>query len=161
VASHETIELHVNGTIAHVRVDPETPLIYVLRNDLQLKGARFGCGVGMCGACTVLVDGRAVESCDVPTGSVAGRSITTIEGLARENELHPLQEAFLEEQAGQCGYCLSGILMATVALLEADASPSEAAIREALDGHLCRCGAHARILRAICRVAAAGQLAHG
>ena len=161
MASQAPIELHVNATIVRVSVDPETPLLYVLRNDLQLKGTRFGCGVGMCGACTVLVDGRAVESCDVPTGSVAGRLITTIEGLARDGELNPLQDAFLAEQAGQCGYCLSGILVATSALLEADPSPSEAAIREALDGHICRCGAHARILRAICRVAATGQLAHG
>jgi nicotinate dehydrogenase subunit A len=138
-----------------VAADPETPLLYVLRNDLKLKGARFGCGLGMCGACTVLVDGKPVQSCDFPLSAAAGKSVTTVEGLSSEGRLHPLQQAFVDEQAAQCGYCITGIIMAAKALLDANPRPSEAQIRTALKGNLCRCGTHQRILRAIHRAAQA------
>ena len=148
----EEISLTVNGTSHRVPVDPEVPLLYVLRNELGLVGARFGCGVGICGACTVLVDGRARRSCDLPVGSVTG-PVTTVEALGGT---HPLQRALLEEQAGQCGYCLTGIVMSAKALIDANGRPTEAEIRGALDGNLCRCGSQPRILRAIRRVIAAG-----
>jgi aerobic-type carbon monoxide dehydrogenase small subunit (CoxS/CutS family) len=148
--------LRVNGASVRVDVDPDTPLLYVIRNDLSLKGTRFGCGTGACGACTVLVDGRPVESCDVPVATVVGHAITTIEGMASSDGPHPLQQAFIDEQAGQCGYCLSGILLAAKALLDANPRPDTRAIRDALDGHLCRCGIHARVLRAIERVVEVG-----
>ena len=148
------ITLTVNGRSHAVAAEPETALLYVLRNDLKLKGARFGCGMGQCGACTVLVDGRPVQSCDFPLSAAAGKSITTIEGLARDGTLHPLQRAFVEEQAAQCGYCATGIIMAAKALLDANPRPTEAEIRSALKGNLCRCGTHYRILRAIQRAAA-------
>jgi nicotinate dehydrogenase subunit A len=143
------IVLNVNGAAREVVADPETPLLYVLRNDLKLKGARYGCGLGQCGACTVIVDGKAVQSCDVPVSAVAGRTVTTIEGIGTAAEPHPLQRAFVREQAAQCGYCVTGIIMSAKALLDANPSPSEAQIREALAGNLCRCGTHTRILRAI------------
>jgi nicotinate dehydrogenase subunit A len=152
----ESIHLRVNGRDASVVVDPETPLIYVLRNDLRLKGARFGCGHGQCGACTVLVDGAPVQSCDVPVSAVAGKAIVTIEGLGTPEQLHPLQHAFVEEQAAQCGYCVAGIIMSAKALLDRNPRPTDAEVRQALDGHLCRCGTHVRILRAIRRAVAAG-----
>jgi nicotinate dehydrogenase subunit A len=136
-----------------VAADPETPLLYVLRNDLKLTGARFGCGLGQCGACTVIVDGRAVQSCDVPVSAAAGKSVTTVEGISTNGRLHPLQEAFIDEQAAQCGYCITGIIMAAKALLDANPRPSDAEIRAALKGNLCRCGTHHRILRAIRRAA--------
>jgi nicotinate dehydrogenase subunit A len=148
------IALNVNGRMHNVAVDPETPLLYVLRNDLRLKGARFGCGSGLCGACTVIVDGKAVQSCDMPVAAAAGKALTTIEGIAANGEQHPLQKAFVGEQAGQCGYCLSGIVMAAKALLDANPRAGEADIRAALKGNLCRCGTHHRILRAIQRAAA-------
>jgi nicotinate dehydrogenase subunit A len=147
------ITLTVNGRSHAVAAEPETALLYVLRNDLKLKGARFGCGMGQCGACTVLVDGKPVQSCDFPLSAAAGKSITTIEGLARDGTLHPLQRAFVEEQAAQCGYCATGIIMAAKALLDANPRPTEAEIRTALKGNLCRCGTHYRILRAIQRAA--------
>lgn len=147
------MEIDVNGRRVSVSAEPETPLLYVLRNDLKLKGTRYGCGLGQCGACTVIVDGVAVQSCDVPVSAVAGKRITTIEGLGEDGRLHPLQQAFIDEQAAQCGYCASGILMSAKALLDARPQADEAAIREALAGNLCRCGTHARILRAIRRVA--------
>ena len=150
----ESIQLRVNGRETAVAVDPETPLLYVLRNDLKLKGVRFGCGHGQCGACTVLVDGAPVQSCDVPVSSVAGKVILTIEGLGSPGRLHPLQRAFVEEQAAQCGYCVAGIIMSAKALLDRTAQPSEREIREALDPHLCRCGTHSRILRAVRRALA-------
>jgi nicotinate dehydrogenase subunit A len=131
-----------------VQADPATPLIYVLRNDLGLKGVRFGCGTGHCGSCTVVMDGRAIQSCDTPLWSAAGKQITTVEGLG---EGHPLREAFLEEQAAQCGYCINGILMSVSSLK----NPTEEQLFKALDRHLCRCGTHVRILKAIQR--AAGQ----
>ncbi|HSB48839.1 MAG TPA: (2Fe-2S)-binding protein [Burkholderiales bacterium] len=148
------IALTVNGRSHAVAAEPETALLYVLRNDLKLKGARFGCGMGQCGACTVLVDGKPVQSCDFPLSAAAGKSITTIEGLARDGTLHPLQRAFVEEQAAQCGYCATGIIMSAKALLDANPRPTEAEIRTALKGNLCRCGTHYRILRAIQRAAA-------
>jgi nicotinate dehydrogenase subunit A len=148
-----TIKLNVNGRQHEVAAEPETALLYVLRNDLKLKGARFGCGLGQCGACTVLVDGKPVQSCDLPLSAAAGKSITTVEGLARDGELHPLQAAFIAEQAAQCGYCITGIIMAAKALLDANPRPADAEIRSALKGNLCRCGTHHRILRAIRRAA--------
>jgi nicotinate dehydrogenase subunit A len=145
--------LTVNGRTHAVTAEPETALLYVLRNDLKLKGARFGCGMGQCGACTVLVDGRPVQSCDFPLSAATGKSVTTIEGLARNGKPHPLQQAFIEEQAAQCGYCATGIIMTAKALLDANPRPAEADIRAALKGNLCRCGTHHRILRAIQRAA--------
>lgn len=146
--------LTVNGRTHAVAAEPETALLYVLRNDLKLKGARFGCGMGQCGACTVLVDGKPVQSCDFPLSAAAGKSVTTIEGLARNGILHPLQRAFIDEQAAQCGYCVTGIIMSAKALLDSNPRPSEADVRTALRGNLCRCGTHHRILRAIERAAA-------
>ena len=147
------ITLTVNGKRHAVSAEPETALLYVLRNDLKLKGARFGCGLGQCGACTVLVDGKPVQSCDLPLSAAVGKAITTIEGLAPDGELHPLQAAFIAEQAAQCGYCITGIIMAAKALLDANPRPTDAEIRSALKGNLCRCGTHHRILRAIHRAA--------
>ena len=151
----ETFKLKVNGAEREVSAEPNTPLVYCLRNDLALKGTRFGCGSGHCGACTVLMDGNAVQSCDTPLWSAAGRSITTIEGLGSVEHPHPLQQAFLDEQAAQCGYCSNGIMMSAAALLRTNRDPSDAEIAAALDRNLCRCGTHVRILRAIRRAAAA------
>lgn len=156
-----TLTLQVNGRARAVQADAETPLLYVLRNDLGLVGTRYGCGLGQCGACTVLIDGKAVQSCDMPVSAAIGKQITTVEALGTvENEvengdekLHPLQRAFIAEQAVQCGYCASGILMAAKALLDVNKDPSDAEVRTALAGNLCRCGTHGRILRAIKRAA--------
>lgn len=148
-----TITLHVNGRAHAVEAEPETPLLYILRNDLKLKGARFGCGLGQCGACTVLVDGKPVQSCDIPLSAAVGTQVTTVEGLAADGKLHPLQQAFMTEQAAQCGYCATGIIMAAKALLDANPRPSDAEVRAALKGNLCRCGTHQRILRAVHRAA--------
>lgn len=150
------MDLIVNGRTRAVEVDPETPLLYVLRNDLGLKATRYGCGIGACGACTVLIDGRPVTSCDTPVSAVAGQRIATVEGLADGEAPHPLQRAFIELQAAQCGYCISGILMRAKALLDERPHPSEAEIRVALDPSLCRCGSHARIVRAVQRAAETG-----
>ena len=149
------VSLMVNGASRAVDADGETPLLYVLRNDLKLKGARFGCGLGQCGACTVIVDGRPVQACDVPVSAVAGKAITTIEGIGRPDALHPLQQAFIDEQAAQCGYCASGIIMAAKALLDEKPGASDVDIRAALERNLCRCGTHQRILKAIRRAALA------
>ena len=149
------VTINVNGTPRTVEADSETPLLYVLRNDLKLKGARYGCGAGQCGACMVIVDGKSVQSCDIPVSAVAGKSITTIEGIGREGGLHPLQQAFIQEQAAQCGYCIAGIIMAAKALLDANPRPSDEEIKTALARNLCRCGTHQRILRAIRRAAEA------
>jgi nicotinate dehydrogenase subunit A len=143
------IRFQVNGVVCASNVAAETPLLYVLRNDLMLKGTRFGCGQGSCGACTVHLDGRAALSCDTPMWAVEGKSVKTIEGLESARGLSLLQQAFLDEQAGQCGYCLSGLIMAAQALLDRNPSPTRAQICEAIDANLCRCGSHARILRAI------------
>jgi nicotinate dehydrogenase subunit A len=148
-----TIKINVNGRQHEVAAEPETALLYVLRNDLKLKGARFGCGLGQCGACTVLVDGKPIQSCDFPLSAAVGKTIITIEGLAPDGKLHPLQSAFIAEQAAQCGYCVTGIIMAAKALLDANPRPADAEIRSALKGNLCRCGTHQRILRAIRRAA--------
>lgn len=144
----------VNGRQHEVQAEAETPLLYVLRNDLKLKGVRFGCGAAQCGACMVLVDGNAVPSCDVPVSAVAGKAITTVEGLGTLEHPHPLQRAFITEQAAQCGYCASGIIIAAKALIDANPKPSDAEIRAALARNLCRCGTHTRILRAIHRAIA-------
>lgn len=148
-----TTNINVNGSYRAVAAEPETPLLYVLRNDLGLTGTRYGCGVGQCGTCTVIVDGKAVQSCDVPLSSVVGKSIATVEALSGDAALHPLQHAFILEQAAQCGYCASGILMSAKALLDTNPDPSDAEIRAALERNLCRCGTHGRILRAIKRAA--------
>jgi len=145
----ETCKLRVNGRDYEVQADPNTPLLYILRNDLKLKGTRFGCGDGQCGACNVLFDKRAVQSCDTPLWSVPGHDITTIEGIGTESQLHPVQQAFIDEQAIQCGYCINGIIISAVALLEREKEPSDEQIAAALDRNLCRCGTHVRILRAI------------
>ena len=149
----EALKLRVNGIEREVRAEPSTPLLYILRNDLGLKGTRFGCGEGHCGACTVLLDGKPLQSCDTPLWSAAGHEITTVEGLSRDGAPHPIQQAFLEEQAAQCGYCINGIMMSAVALLERNPDPGEAEIVAALERNLCRCGTHVRILRAIARAA--------
>src|SRR5688572_30576289 len=141
-----SLTLKVNGAERVVEAEPETPLLYVLRNDLKLKGTRFGCGRGQCGSCTVIIDGQAVQSCDVPVGAIASKAITTIEGIAGDRRLHPLQQAFVDHQAGQCGYCATGIIMAAKALLDRNPSPSDGEIRQALARNLCRCGTHQRIL---------------
>ena len=149
------ISLKVNGATRSVPAEPDTPLLYVLRNDLSLNGPKFGCGLAQCGACTVHLDGDAVRSCATPVSAAAGRTVTTLEGLATGRAPHPLQQAFFEEQAMQCGYCIGGIIMTAAALLQKNPRPSEAEIRSALTGNLCRCGTHLRILRAIKRVASA------
>jgi nicotinate dehydrogenase subunit A len=139
-------ELEVNGARQRVAAHPDTPLLYVLRNELGLVGTRFGCGSGQCGACFVLIDGRAMASCDTPLSFALGKRITTIEGLEGE---HPVQKALVKHQAAQCGYCMSGIVMSAVALLQATKNPSEEEIRSTLDKNLCRCGSHNRVVRAI------------
>ena len=144
-------ELEVNGQRRSVSAGPDTPLLYVLRNDLELNGAKYGCGMTQCGACTVLVNGAARRSCVTPVGSIEGNEVTTLEGLGTLDKPHPLQQAFIEEQAGQCGYCLTGIIMGAAALLGREPAPTDAQIRSELDIHLCRCGAYDRILRAIHR----------
>ncbi len=150
------IHLTVNGRQVTVDTDATKPLLDVLRNDLDLKGSRYGCGLELCGACMVLVDGAPEYACAREIGSVAGRSITTIEGLGTPEQLHPLQRAFLEEQAGQCGYCLSGILISAKALLDRNPRPSRTEIVSALDKHLCRCGTHTRIIAAVQKAALIG-----
>lgn len=144
------ISLRVNGQRHALEVDPATPLLYVLRNELALNGPKFGCGLEQCGACMVLIDGRADPSCRIPVSAVTEASITTLEGLSGvDGELHPVQAAFVEEQAAQCGYCLNGMVMSAVALLEAHPDPDRPAINEGLHRALCRCGTHTRIIRAV------------
>ena len=147
------ITLRVNGATHSVEADPDTPLLYVLRDDLALNGAKFGCGLGQCGACTVHLEGNAVRSCSVPVSAVVGKKVTTLEGLGSTANPHPLQQAFIDEQAVQCGYCINGIIMSAEALLIANPKPNDEQIIEALDRNLCRCGTHVRVLRAIKRVA--------
>jgi nicotinate dehydrogenase subunit A len=153
------IELTINGKAQRVDADPETPLLYVLRNDLQMNGAKFGCGLGQCGACTVMIDGEAHFSCITPIELVKGRAIKTVEGLGTAENPGPLQRAFIEEQAAQCGYCIAGVMMRAQALLEKNPNASEADIRAGLSPNLCRCGTHARIVRAVRRAGAAMQRA--
>jgi nicotinate dehydrogenase subunit A len=150
------LALRVNGSARQVEADdPDVPLLYLLRNDLGLTGTKFGCGLAQCGACTVLIDGRAVRSCIVPAKAVAGQEIITIEGLGSPDRPDPLQAAFIAEQAAQCGYCTAGMVMTARALLASTPRPSEREVRDALSGNLCRCGTHARVIRAVMRVAAA------
>jgi nicotinate dehydrogenase subunit A len=145
----ETFVIDVNGAAREVRCDRDTPLLYVLRNDLGLMGTRFGCGLGLCGACNVLVDGRPVHSCDTPIWSVAGKAITTVEGLGTEQDPHPVQREFLAHQAFQCGYCSSGMMISAAALLARSRNPDAAEVRQALNDNLCRCGTHQRIVDAV------------
>ena len=149
------ITLNVNGQSRQVDVEPDTPLLYVLRNDLALNGAKFGCGLGQCGSCTVLLDGNPVFSCVIPISVLENRRITTVEGLGTPEAPGPLQRAFIEENAAQCGYCIPGVMMRAQALLNANKDPSEADIRRHLAPNLCRCGTHARIVKAVRRAAQA------
>ena len=145
--------LHVNGQSREATAEATTPLLYVLRNDLELNGPKFGCGLGQCGACMVLVDGVAMRSCQMPVSAVEDKPVTTLEGLGSRDSLHPLQKAFIDEQAMQCGYCINGMIMSAKALLDRNPEANEAEIKVALDGNLCRCGSHNRIVRAIERAA--------
>ena len=147
------ISLRVNGKARTVDTDPATPLLYVLRDDLELQGPRFGCGLSQCGACTVIIDGETVRSCSVPVRAARNRNITTLEGLGSVANPHPLQKAFIEEQAAQCGFCMNGILMTAKVLLDKNPNPTDADIKRALDGVLCRCGSHLRVIRAVKRAA--------
>jgi nicotinate dehydrogenase subunit A len=148
-----TISLKVNGSQRSVPAEADTPLLYVLRNDLALNGAKFGCGLAQCGACTVLLDGRAVRSCVTEIGTIGEAEITTIEGLGTVDKPHPLQQAFIDTQAAQCGYCINGMIMTAKDLLDQNPHPTVAEVREALAQNLCRCGTHGRIVRAVLRAA--------
>ncbi len=143
------MDLVINGVRSHVASDPERPLLWVLRNELDLTGAKYGCGEGQCGACTVLIDGVPHRSCITPVGTVAGKEITTVEGLADGERLHPVQEAFIECDAMQCGYCTPGMILASVALLRKNTAPSETEIKHALEGNVCRCGTYNKIVAAV------------
>jgi nicotinate dehydrogenase subunit A len=150
------INIKVNGAMRSVPAEPDTPLLYVLRNDLGLNGAKFGCGLAQCGACTVLVDGKPVRSCVTPIDTLGQSEITTVEGLGTLEHPHPLQAAFMAEQAAQCGYCIAGMIMAAKALLDRNPQPSPAEVRQGLAENLCRCGTHNRIVRAVLRAAQNG-----
>jgi nicotinate dehydrogenase subunit A len=150
------ISLKVNGTSRSVPAEPDTPLLYVLRNDLELNGAKFGCGMAQCGACTVLIDGKPARSCVTEIGGLGNAEIVTLEGLGTIDKPHPLQRAFIAEQAAQCGYCTSGMIMAARALIESNPRASEQEVRDGLAGNLCRCGTHNRIVAAVMR--AAGEM---
>src|SRR5215470_11966578 len=143
------VSLKVNGAMRSVPAEPDTPLLYVLRNDLELNGAKFGCGLAQCGACTVLLDGKPVRSCVTQIGSLGQSEVTTLEGLGTVGKPHPLQQAFMEEQAAQCGYCINGMIMSAKALLDENPHATEAQVRDGLSGNLCRCGTHGRIIRAV------------
>ena len=147
------ITLHVNGRAHAIDVDPATPLLYVLSDDLALRGPKFGCGLGQCGSCTAIVRGRAVRTCVTPVSAVGDAEIVTLEGLGTPDRPHPIQKAFIDEQAIQCGYCINGMIMQAAAFLQVNRKPSEEQIREAMAGNLCRCGTHVRIVRAIKRAA--------
>ena len=148
-----TVTLRVNGQVAVVTTMADTPLLLVLRNDLHLNGPKYGCGLGECGACTVIIDGVAARSCVFPVSGAVGREITTLEGLGSRDRPHPVQQAFIDEQAAQCGYCMNGMIMTAKALLDRNPHPSEAQIRNELSANLCRCGTHIEILRAVLRAA--------
>jgi nicotinate dehydrogenase subunit A len=150
------ISLKVNGKSLVIDAEPDMPLLYALRNDLRLNGPKFGCGLAQCGACTVIMDGNAIRSCVTPMSAVQNKSITTLEGLGSTKKMHKIQQAFVDEQAAQCGYCINGMIMSSKALLDKNPKPTDSQIREALAGNLCRCGTHIRILRAVKR--ASGQL---
>jgi nicotinate dehydrogenase subunit A len=143
------LNLRVNGRSHTVDVDPATPLLYVLSDDLELRGPKFGCGLGQCGSCTVIADGQAIRSCMTPVSGVAGSAITTLEGLGTVEKPHPIQKAFIDEQAMQCGFCVNGVIMTAKAFLDKNPKATEPQVRQALEGVLCRCGAHTRMLRAI------------
>ena len=147
------LSLKVNGRTHTLDVDPATPLLYVLSDDLELRGPKFGCGQALCGSCTALVNGRAIRSCVTPVGSVAGAEVVTLEGLGTPENPHPIQKAFIEEQAGQCGFCLNGVILTANALLDREPKASDERIREVLEGVLCRCFVHVRMMRAIKRYA--------
>ena len=149
------ISLRVNGKTRVVDTEPDVPLLYVLRNDLELNGPKFGCGMAQCGACTVIMDGTAIRSCVTPVSAVQKKPVTTLEGLGTTKKLHKIQQAFIDEQAAQCGYCINGMIMTTKTLLDKTPKPTDAEIKQALAGNLCRCGTHIRILRAVKR--ASGQ----
>ena len=149
----ETYHLQINGMARDVTLEGDTPLLYALRNDLELKGAKFGCGLAQCGACTVIMDGTAIRSCRTPVSAAAGKKIVTLEGIGSDAAPHPLQRAFIAEQAMQCGYCANGMIMAAKALLDRNPHPADSDIRTSLAGNLCRCGSHNRILRAVARAA--------
>lgn len=151
------LSLNVNGKRRVVDADPDTPLLYVLRNDLSLNGPKFGCGLAQCGACTVIMDGNAIRSCVTPANAAQNHAVTTLEGLGSTKKMHPLQQAFVDEQAVQCGYCINGMIMTAKALLDTNPKPTDSQIKQALAGNLCRCGTHIRILRAVKR--ASGQVA--
>jgi len=151
------ISLRVNGKTQVVDADPDMPLLYALRNDLQLNGPKFGCGLSQCGACTVIMDGAAIRSCVTPVASAQNKAVTTLEGLGNTKKMDKIQQAFVDEQAVQCGYCINGMIMTTKALLDKTPKPNDTQIKEALAGNLCRCGTHLRIVRAVKR--ASGQLA--
>jgi len=151
------LSVRVNGKSQTVDADPDMPLLYALRNDLQLNGPKFGCGLAQCGACTVIMDGNAIRSCVTPIRAAQNKTVTTLEGLGNVKKLHKIQQAFVDEQAAQCGYCINGMIMSTKALLDKNPKPTDTQIKEALAGNLCRCGTHIRILRAVKR--ASGQLA--
>jgi nicotinate dehydrogenase subunit A len=151
------IALSVNGKTRTVEASPETPLIYILRNDLELNGPKFGCGLGECGACTVLIDGQAARACALPVRLAEGREITTLEGLGSVEAPHPLQQAFIDAQAAQCGYCIAGMVMTAKAFLDIEPNPSEAELREALRHNLCRCGTHVEIVKAVLLAAERGR----
>ena len=155
------MKLTVNGTAHEVDIDPATPLLYVLRNDLGLNGAKFGCGLGQCGACTVMVDGKAVFSCLTPVMLLEGREIKTVEGLGTIEDPGPMQAAFIEEQAAQCGYCIPGMMMRAQSILDANPDASDDEIRRGMEPNLCRCGSHMRILRAISKAREAMKSASG
>jgi nicotinate dehydrogenase subunit A len=150
------ISLRVNGKSHVIDAEPNMPLLYALRNDLQLNGPKYGCGMAQCGSCTVIMEGNAIRSCVTQVGSVQNRAVTTLEGLGSTKKMHKIQQAFVDEQAVQCGYCINGMIMSTKALLDKNPKPTDAQIKEALAGNLCRCGTHIRILRAVKR--ASGQL---
>jgi nicotinate dehydrogenase subunit A len=151
----EKVHLNVNGQIHEVNIETDTPLIYVLRNDLGFKGAKLACGLGQCGACKVIIDGQALPICRVSAMSVQGKEITTIEGIGSAHDLHPLQKAFIEEQAVQCGFCASGMIMAAKGLLDKNPCPTDAEIQTEMSGNLCRCGTYGRVMRAIKRASPA------
>jgi aerobic-type carbon monoxide dehydrogenase small subunit (CoxS/CutS family) len=153
VTTPTPLHITVNGRRHRVEAEPATPLLYVLRNELRLGGPKFGCGLAQCGVCTVHLGEDAVRACTTPVSAAAGRPVTTLEGLGTAETLHPVQRAFVEEQAAQCGYCIGGMIMSAVALLRKTPRPTDAQIRSALDGNLCRCGTHMRILRAVRRAA--------
>jgi nicotinate dehydrogenase subunit A len=150
------ISLRVNGKSQAIEAEPDMPLLYALRNDLRLNGPKFGCGLAQCGACTVILDGNAIRSCVTPISAVQNKPVTTLEGLGSTKKMHKIQQAFVDEQAAQCGYCINGMIMSSKALLDKNPKPTDSQIKEALAGNLCRCGTHIRILRAVKR--ASGQL---